>query len=96
MRLQEIDRSLFKMLDHDPTSNHIKNLSEWANKWFRKGKISKDWRNYIINEDAQPGKNFTFYKTNKQGNLVRLLTTGCNTAIKKRIRIYRESMCGFN
>ena len=41
---EQIDSS-FKTLDHDPTSNHIKIVSEWSNKWFRKGEISKDWRN---------------------------------------------------
>ena len=51
-------------------------MSEWANKWFREGEISKEWRNYIINEDAQPGKSSRLYKTQKQGNPVRLLTTG--------------------
>ena len=92
MRLQEIDRSSFKMLDHDPTSNHIKIVSEWANKWFRKGEISKDWRNYIINEDAQPGKNSTLYKTHKQVNPVRLLTTGCNIATENLSRLI-ENVC---
>ena len=53
---EQIDRSSFKTLVKDPTSNHIKIVPEWANKWFRNGEISKDWRNYIINEDAQPGK----------------------------------------
>ena len=79
-------------MDDDPTSNHIKVVSEWANKWFRKGEISKDWRNYIINEDAQPGKNSTLYKTHKQGNPVQLLTTGCNTPIENLSR-FRENVC---
>ena len=65
---EQIDRSLLKTLDQNPTRNHIKIVSEQANKCFRKGEVSKDWRNYIINEDAQPGKNSTFYKTHKQGN----------------------------
>ena len=51
-------------------------MSEWANKWLREGEITKEWRNYIINEDAQPGKSSRLYKTHKQGNPVRLLTTG--------------------
>ena len=45
---------------------------------MRKGEISKNWSNYIINADAQPGKNSIFYKAHKQGKPVRLLTTGCN------------------
>ena len=88
----QIDRSSFETLDHDPTSNHIKIVSEWANKWFRKGEISKDWRNYIINEDAEPGKIPTLYKTHKQGDPVRLLTMGYNTAIENLSR-FIENVC---
>ena len=50
---------------HDPNSNHIKFVTEWAKKRFRKSEISKERRSFIISEDAQPGKNFTFYKTQK-------------------------------
>ena len=64
------------------------------------GEISKDWRNYNINEDVQPGKNSTLYKTHKQGNPVRVLTTGCNTAIENLSRFVQnicapltENMC---
>ena len=55
MKLKEIKHT-FKTLDHEPTSNHLKIVSEWANKLFRKCEISKDWRNYIINEDPHPEK----------------------------------------
>ena len=88
----QINRSSFTTLDHDPTSNHIKIVSKWANKRFRKGEISKDWRNYIINEDAEPGKISTLYKTYKQGDPLRLLTTGCNTAIENLSR-FIENVC---
>ena len=57
-------------------------MSEQTNKWLRKGEISKEWRNYMINEDAKPEKISTLYKTHKQGNPVRLITIGCNTAIE--------------
>ena len=36
---------------------------------MRKGEISKNWSNNIINADAQPGKNSTFYKAHKQESL---------------------------
>ena len=36
----------------------------------------------MINEDAKPEKISTLYKTHKQGNPVRLITIGCNTAIE--------------
>ena len=93
--------SSFKTLDHDPTSDHIKIVSEWANKLFRKGEISKDWILYII-KDAQLGKNPTLTgkrgnkeitnnktQTHKQGDLVQLLATGCNTAIENLSRFIK-------
>ena len=58
---------------------------------MRKGEISKNWSNYIINADAQPGKNSIFYKAHKQGKPVRLLTTGCNKAIENQSRFIKNA-----
>ena len=44
--------------------------------------ISKEWKDYIINNEAVPGKNTPLYKTHKPNTPVRLLTTGCNTAFE--------------
>ena len=89
---EQISRSSFIHLDEDPTESHIAKVREWANKWFSKGEISKQWKDYIINEKAKPGKNATLYKTHKQNNPVRLLTTGCNTAIENLSR-FIEKLC---
>ena len=43
------------------------------------GRKNKSMADYIINDEAQPGKNSTLHKTHKEGNLMRLLTTGFNT-----------------
>jgi len=80
---EQIDRSSFVELDHDPTRIHIEKVRNWAEKWREKGEISKEWKEFIVNEAAQPGKNSTLYKTHKEGTPVRLLTSGCNTAIEK-------------
>ena len=54
----------------------VKNLTmEW--KMVSKKKLSKKWKEYIINYDAQPGKNPTLFKAHKPDIPVRLLTTGC-------------------
>ena len=44
------------------------------------------------NPNANPGKNATLYKTHKQGIPVRLLTSGCNTAIEN-LACYLEVIC---
>jgi len=40
---EQIDRSSFVELDHDPTRIHIEKVRNWAEKWREKGEISKEW-----------------------------------------------------
>ena len=54
-----------------------------------KKEISVEWRNYIANIHATPGKNPTLYKTHKTGVPVSLLTSGCNTAIENLSRFIK-------
>ncbi|XP_057302660.1 uncharacterized protein LOC130636829 [Hydractinia symbiolongicarpus] len=89
---QQIQRSSFVTLEHDPTLQHIQKVKDWAEKWFKNGEISKQWKEYIVNENACPGKNSTLYKTHKAGTPVRLLTSGCNTAIENLAR-FLEVIC---
>ena len=89
---EQIERSSFVKLNEDPTNRHIEKVTSWAEKWFNCKEISKDWKNYIINEKANPGKNATLYKTHKTGIPVRLLTSGCNTPIENLSR-FIENVC---
>ena len=88
----QIARSAFRELDEDPTAEHIEIVKGWAQKWVKKKEISEAWGEYVINTKATPGKNATLYKTHKQGNPVRLLTTGCNSAIENLSR-FVERVC---
>ena len=89
---EQIARSAFSKLDADPTNEHIEIVEHWSQKWVKKKEISEKWGEYVINTDAIPGKNATLYKTHKQGNPVRLLTTGCNSAIENLSR-FVERVC---
>ena len=89
---EQIERSSFTKLNYDPTAEHIEKVKKWAEKWHKNGSITKEWKNYVINENAKPGVNLTLYKTHKPNNPVRLLTSGCNTAIEKLAR-YIEVIC---
>jgi len=89
---EQIERSSFVQLNHDPTDDHIRNVEEWAKKWHSNGEITKEWKDYIINLNAKPGKNSILYKTHKPGNPVRLVTSGCNTAIENLSR-FIEVIC---
>ena len=59
---------------------------------MRKRELLKSWASFIVNPDAQPGKNSTLYKTHKPNIPVRLLTTGCNRAIEN-LAIFVEKYC---
>jgi len=89
---EQIDRSSFVKIDHDPTPSHSRKVADWAEKWYVAGEIKREWRDFIINKDEKPGENCTLYKTHKEGNPVRLLTSGCNTAIENLAK-YIESVC---
>ena len=79
---EQIQRSSFKQIPGDPTEQHVTLVKNWAEKWHNSNHISTAWKDYIINEEAVPGKNTPLYKTHKTNTPVRLLTTGCNTAIE--------------
>ena len=83
----QISRSSFDKVNIDLTGKHIQQVKAWADKWLKREKISQSWYNFIVNHNAIPGKNSTLYKTHKTNIPVRLLTTGCNTAI--------ENLCSF-
>ena len=58
---------------------------------FGKKEISKEWKDYIVHYDVQPGKNF-IHKIHKPEIPIRLLTTGCNIAIENLSK-FIESIC---
>ncbi|XP_022803869.1 uncharacterized protein LOC111341185 [Stylophora pistillata] len=57
-------------------------LESWCDKWVRKGEISNEVVNCIINKEAKPGFAFGNVKTHKAGNPPRLITSCCGTAIE--------------
>ena len=89
---EQIERSSFLKIDYDPTTFHINKVKDWTNKWISRNEISKEWAKCIANVNAVPGKNNILYKTHKPNNSVRLLTTGCNTAIDNLSR-FIEVVC---
>ena len=76
-----------------PDNMHINKVKELVTKWISRNEISKEWAKYIVNENAVPGKNgTTLHKTHKPNSPVRLLITGCNTAIENLSR-FIEVVC---
>lgn len=89
---EQIRRSNFVQVPRDPTQAHINIIEQFVEKWSKRKQLSDSWSEFIINKSAQPGKNSTLYKTHKAGTPVRLLTTGCNTAIEN-LAIFVEKHC---
>ena len=88
----QIERSSFVKLNYDSTKDFILNVKEWADKWVCEKEILAEWRDYIVNNHATPGKSATLHKTHKTGMPVRLLTSGCNRAIENLSR-FIEIIC---
>ena len=57
-------------------------MEQWASKWLEKGEIDDRTGRWLVNKDPKPGKAFGIVKTHKPGNPIRLITSGCGTAIK--------------
>ena len=72
----------YKKLDSDPSANFVYTISEWSNKWLRKGQIDQNIANWVVNHKAKPGKAFGTIKTHKEGNPLRLITSCCGTSIE--------------
>ena len=88
----QIQRSNFITINEDPTNKHIEKVKSFVKKWSGLNQLTTAWQQFIINENAQPGKNSPLYKTHKPDIPVRLLTTGCNTAIEN-LAIFVEKHC---
>ena len=54
----------------------------WIEKWKRNGVLNDSWRRFIKPSNSTPGKMYGLVKTHKEGNPVRVITSGCGTAIE--------------
>ena len=78
----------YKPLQEDPTITHLTRVERWCDKWVRKGEISNQVTNWIVNKEAKPGVAFGNIKTHKVGNPLRLITSCFGTAIENLSAFY--------
>ena len=71
-----------KPLQEDPTIRHLAVVKSWCDKWVRKGEISNQVANWIVNKEVKPGVAFRNIKTHKEGIPLRLIKSCCGTAIE--------------
>ena len=72
----------YQKLEQDPSVDYVSVITQWSKKWLEKDQINKEVANWVINNNAKPGKAFGTIKTHKQGNPLRLITSCCGTAIE--------------
>ena len=85
----QIERSSFTETDIDYSKNFEEKVNSWITKWTSKGVVDNNWKRFITPTNSTPGKMYGLVKTHKVNNPVRVITSGCNTAIE-RLSIYIE------
>ena len=76
----QINRSSFSRLDEDPSPEFKQKVNNWLDKWA--GKITEEWKKFITPSNSSTGKMYGMVKTHKKDNPVRVITSGCNTAVE--------------
>ena len=84
-----IDRSSFKEIDIDYSNNFKEKINLWISKWTLEEEIDNKQKMFITSVNSTPGKMYGLVKTPKVNNPVRVITSGCNTAIES-LSIYIE------
>ena len=72
----------YKVLESDPTTEHLGLVEQWCSKWLQRREISPQMASWIVNRKAKPGLAFGNIKTHKKDNPLRLITSCCGTAIE--------------
>ena len=85
----QTERSSFTETDIDYSKNFEEKVNSWISKWTSKGLIDINWKRFITPTNSTPGKMYGLVKTHKVNNPVRVITSGCNTAIES-LSIYIE------
>ena len=78
----QLGRSLFGELDHDPSKLFSEKVNLWIQKWTENKVLDKSWSKFIEPSFVVPGKMHGLVKTHKADNPVRVITSGCGTAVE--------------
>ena len=77
---QQINRSCFDKLNSDPSSEFTQKVIAWIERWA--DKINKKWKEFVKPSNCKAGITYGMVKTHKIDNPVRVITSGCNTAVE--------------
>ena len=88
----QIGRSYFLQLDHNPTQKLDFKIKKWLGGWTKNISFDDKWQSYLKPTNASiSGKMYGLIKTHKVGNPTRVITSECSTTIEKIIYICRNS-----
>ena len=79
------DRSSFKELKDDPSKLFQEKVNNWIEKWHANKVIDNSWKSFVSCDSPSASKMYGLIKTHKVDNPVRIITNGCNTAVKNSI-----------
>ena len=75
-------RSSFKELPSERSQEFERKVKLWIDKGHSKKTFSNDWVKCITPEHSKSGKMYGNVKTHKRNNLVKVITSGCSTAVE--------------
>ena len=78
----QIERSSFTQLPYDITKSFEKKLNDFIVKWEDLRVFDKKWASYIKSNYCKPGSMYGLSQMHKENNPVRVITSGCGTAIE--------------
>ena len=76
----QIDRSSFQELKDDPSKLFQEKVNNWIEKWHANKVIDNSWKSFVSCDSPSAGKMYGL--THKVDNPVRIITSGCNTAVE--------------
>ena len=57
-------------------------INNWIEKWYAKKVVDNSWKDFISWDSHSAGKMYGLVKTHKANNPVRIITSGCSTAVE--------------
>ena len=78
----QLGGSSFEEFDYDPSKVFSERVTLWIQKRTRNNILCKTWQKFIEPSHVTPGKMYGLVKTHKVNNPVRVITSGCGTAVK--------------
>ena len=78
----QLGKSSFEELDHNPSKLFSEKVNLWIQKWTENKVLDKNWSKFIETSFAAPGKMYGLAKTHRADHPVKVITSGCGTAVE--------------